>query len=55
MKRKPSSILPLEHFVEEWVDDEPQDNNSQSMEEVSLPPANDEQTLLDYLKNGVEK
>ncbi|MFW9888739.1 MAG: hypothetical protein ACFFER_11175, partial [Candidatus Thorarchaeota archaeon] len=46
MKRKPSSTLPLEHFVEEWADDEPQESIHRK-EEKQSPPA-DEFTLIDY-------
>jgi hypothetical protein len=53
MKRNPSTTLPLEHFVEEWVDDI-QDIASEP-EEEPMPPANDELTLRDYLVNDANE
>ncbi len=51
MKRKPSSTLPLEHFVEEWVDDE----SIPLEEEKAKPQADDELTLIDYFSDEIEE
>ncbi|MFW9889086.1 MAG: hypothetical protein ACFFER_12945, partial [Candidatus Thorarchaeota archaeon] len=54
MKRKPSSTLPLEHFVEEWVDDEHRESIP-SEEEKESKTADDELTLFDYFPDDIGK
>ncbi len=54
MKRKPSTTLPLEYFVDEWVDDT-QEGIQQLGEEQPRPPANDELTLFDFFESVIDE
>ncbi|MFW9889084.1 MAG: hypothetical protein ACFFER_12935 [Candidatus Thorarchaeota archaeon] len=53
MKRNPS-MLPLEYFVNEWVDERPRESVP-SEREMESPPLDDELTLIDYFEDTLEK